>query len=303
MNKKLIKNCRILDVVGKRVLKESICSCFLMTLTILSMVIVPGKWGIAYVNERFYSIHVGASMKAKNDLKMAGELKKPGRGVFYGFEMIGGREEWCRAHIEVYESKGETETEAGFLPHGDLISDYRITALSHKVERNLKSESEKNHVPSGKSDFRWGKDVAEILQPDQQQRESEAVIDRTNRPLVIKDITVKLKRGEKEIVAIHANRRFTPKVFALEESPPRIVIDIKDIHTFRRDRSRIPGIGEVIIRVRTHLHKESNTLRVVLDLSASHKYYEVNQVFYEADNVYALEVVAKEKQISKEKKE
>jgi hypothetical protein len=303
MNKKLIKDCRIPDVGGKRVLKESICSCLLMILTVSSMVIVPGKWGMAYANERLYSIHAGVSMNAENALKMAKELKRPGHSGFYRCEMIRDTEELRKAHIEDHESKGEAETEVSLLTHGDVISDYDITALHHKVEHNLKNESGKNHVPTGKSGITRGKDTAEILQPKQQQKETEAVIDRTKRPLMIKDITVKLEGGEKEIVAIYATRRFSPKVFALEGHSPRLVIDIKDINTFRRDRSRIPGIGEVIIQVRTHLHKDSKTLRVVLDLSPSHKHYEVSQIFYEADSVYAFEVVAKEEQIPKETKE
>ncbi|MFC1820309.1 AMIN domain-containing protein [Thermodesulfobacteriota bacterium] len=141
-----------------------------------------------------------------------------------------------------------------------------------------------------------------IAYANERQKEPNAVIDRTDPPLIIKDITFKLGKDGKEIIAIHANRRFTPTVFALEEFPPRLVIDIKNINTLKRDLCLIQVDGKFIKQIRSHLHKDSKTLRVVLDNSPYYKYYKVDQIFYEGDNIYVFEVTGKGELCPTEKK-
>jgi hypothetical protein len=115
--------------------------------------------------------------------------------------------------------------------------------------------------------------------------------------LEIKDITFNLKKRGNEIVAIHANRSFKPTVFFIEEYPPRIVIDIKNVSIFRRNLNLIQVDGKLIKRIRCHLHKDTKTLRIVLDVSESNEYYnyKVKQFFFELNNVYVIEVIGKEK--------
>jgi hypothetical protein len=57
----------------------------------------------------------------------------------------------------------------------------------------------------------------------------------------------------------------------------------------KRELSRIATDGQFIERVRTFYHKENRTLRVVLDLQPNKK-YRIGQFFYQAENIYAVEV-------------
>jgi len=115
---------------------------------------------------------------------------------------------------------------------------------------------------------------------------------KTEPGLVISEITFKLKTPDKEAVWIQGNRLFTPSTFAIEEDKPRFVIDIKDGGPVKRELSRIVTGGKLIERIRTFYHQENRTLRVVLDLQPS-KSYRINQFFYPAQNIYAVEVEGK----------
>jgi hypothetical protein len=112
---------------------------------------------------------------------------------------------------------------------------------------------------------------------------------KTEPRLVISDITFKLKGPDKEAVWIQGDRAFAPTAFAIEEGKPRFVIDIKDTGPLKRELSRIAADGQLIERVRTFYHRENRTLRVVLDLQPSKK-YRISQFFYQAQNIYAVEV-------------
>ena len=122
-------------------------------------------------------------------------------------------------------------------------------------------------------------------------KEQQKAVKKTESDLVISDITFKLKGPGKETVWIQGNRAFTPSAFAIEEDKPRFVIDIKDAVPVKRELSRIAADGQFIERVRTFYHQENRTLRVVLDLQPSKK-YRISQFFYQAQNIYAVEVEA-----------
>jgi hypothetical protein len=120
-------------------------------------------------------------------------------------------------------------------------------------------------------------------------KEPQKPVRKTEPRLVISDITFKLKSPGKETMWIQGNRFFAPSAFAIEEDKPRFVIDIKDTGPVKRELSRIAADGQFIEKVRTFYHKENRTLRVVLDLQPSKK-YRISQFFYQAQNIYAVEV-------------
>jgi len=93
-------------------------------------------------------------------------------------------------------------------------------------------------------------------------------------------------------VWIQGSGPFTPSGFAIEDDKPRFVIDIKDARPVKRELSRIAADGQFIERIRTFYHHENRTLRVVLDLQPS-KSYRISQFFYQAQNIYAVEVESK----------
>jgi hypothetical protein len=105
----------------------------------------------------------------------------------------------------------------------------------------------------------------------------------------INNITFRLETKEKETVFIHSNRFYHPVVFGLEGERPRIVVDIKNTSYIRKGLSRILVNGNVIKQIRTYLHRDSNKLRVVLDLQPTES-YKVTQTFYEASNSHVLEL-------------
>ena len=134
--------------------------------------------------------------------------------------------------------------------------------------------------------------IKTLKPPDQKrspQEQKEPVPKETEPGLVISEITFKLKSPGKEAVWIQGNRLFTPSAFAIEEDKPRFVIDIKDTAPVKRELSRIAADGQFIERIRTFYHQENRTLRVVLDLQPS-KSYRISQFFYQAQNIYAVEV-------------
>ena len=123
----------------------------------------------------------------------------------------------------------------------------------------------------------------------QPSKESQKAKTKTTSDLEISEITFKLKGPDKEAVWIQGNRFFAPSAFAIEEDKPRFVIDIKGTGPLKRELSRIAADGQLIERVRTFYHQENRTLRVVLDLQPSKK-YRISQFFYQAQNIYAVEV-------------
>ena len=250
-----------------------ICNYHLLILMILSMFFLPGLLYTAYAEKRFYSIQVGAVRKLDDAVNMIDSLKRGGHNVFYRYEKVKGKGEWYRVYIERFGSKEDAEKEAKRLMEQNLISDYIIRMLSDEKKSVLKNEIEKKKA-----------------------------IEKTSSQLVIKDITFRIEEGGKEIVFIHSNRFIKPSVFAIEGERPRSVIDIKEIIAFREDLSKISVNGELIKRIRTHLYPDSKTLRVVLDHYPS-KTYIVNKIFYEAENIYALEVVEEKRTEPEEKRD
>ena len=114
-----------------------------------------------------------------------------------------------------------------------------------------------------------------------------AAEDQAAVPLKIKNIKFKLKDNGNEAIYIYSNRNFTPSVFALNDG--RLVIDIKNLPAYKKGPSKIVVNGRFIRQIRTFFNDKSKTLRVVLDHNPS-KNYIVNQIFFEIEKVYVIEV-------------
>jgi len=242
-------------------MKNFVFNHFLMVLMISSVFFVHSTFSMAYEKKRTYSVQLGAFKKLDNALSMVDRLKGLGQYPFYGYETIEGKGKFYMVYIGKYGSHEEAEKSARILRKSDIASTYLIKAWDSEVE----------------------------------------ILKSTDTPLVIKEITYQLGKDRKEKVFIHSNGKLSPRVFALEGESPKSVIDIKDVDTFKKDQSEILVNGELIKQIRTHLHRDSKTLRIVLDLSPRHKNYRVNQIFYETENIYALEVEVEEEIKIKEK--
>ena len=82
--------------------------------------------------------------------------------------------------------------------------------------------------------------------------------------------------GEKnEKVTIELERFAVPTIFDLSGKQPRIVIDIMNALPWK-GRYKIPVNGKVISQIRAYFHKESEKVRIVLDLNPSIDYVVTN---------------------------
>jgi hypothetical protein len=206
-----------------------------------------------------YAIQVDVFKDLQKAKKKTELLKEKGLDAFWKEEKPGGKARRYIVCIGNYESRDEARKEAKRLKQEGLLPAYSI--------KTLKS--------------------ADQGKPSQEQKES--VPGKTESGLVISEIAFKLKAPGKEAVWIQGNGPFTPSAFAIEEDKPRFVIDIKDARPVKQELSRIVADGQFIERIRTFYHKENRTLRVVLDLQPS-KSYRISQFFYQAQNIYAVEV-------------
>ena len=209
-----------------------------------------------------YAIQVDAFKDSKKATKQVDLLKKKGVDAFWKEEQPAGKAKRYIVYIGRYESRDEAREEAKRLKQEGLLADYTI--------KTLKSSDE--------------------MRPSREPKES--VSEKPQPGLEISEITFKLKAPGKEAVWIQGSGPFTPSGFAIEDDKPRFVIDIKDARPVKRELSRIAADGQFIERIRTFYHHENRTLRVVLDLQPS-KSYRISQFFYQAQNIYAVEVEGK----------
>lgn len=78
--------------------------------------------------------------------------------------------------------------------------------------------------------------------------------------------------GEKnEKVTIELEKFAVPTIFDLSGKQPRIVIDIMNALPWK-GRYKIPVNGKLINQIRAYFHKESEKVRIVLDLNPSIDY-------------------------------
>lgn len=84
--------------------------------------------------------------------------------------------------------------------------------------------------------------------------------------------------GDKnEKVTIELDRFTVPTIFDLNEKNPRLVIDIMNALPWK-GRYKVPVNGKLISQIRTYFHKDSEKIRVVLDLNPSTN-YAVRKIF------------------------
>jgi hypothetical protein len=225
----------------------------MLSVLLLSPCPVSGQSGSSY------AIQVETFKEKQKAVKKAESLKKKSLDAYWKETHPDGKPSRYVVYVGNYESRDEAQKEAKRLKQEGMIADYSVKTMKPAPERK----------PS--------------------QEPKEAVSRETESDLVISDITFKLKNDGKETVWIQGNQFFAPTAFAIEEDKPRFVMDIKDTAPVKRELSRIATDGQFIERVRTFYHKENRTLRVVLDLQPNKK-YRIGQFFYQAENIYAVEV-------------
>jgi len=113
----------------------------------------------------------------------------------------------------------------------------------------------------------------------------------SNTLIIVGDIAFVKEKDGSERVSIPFNRACMPNIFSIPGKNPRIVLDLKDVSQCL-GKSKIHTNGLLIQQVRTHLDKKEGQLRIVLDLNPSMD-YQVAPSYYEAENVFCIEVTRK----------
>ncbi|MFA5183491.1 MAG: hypothetical protein WC405_19435 [Syntrophales bacterium] len=111
--------------------------------------------------------------------------------------------------------------------------------------------------------------------------------DEENISIDVKNITYKLEDNGKEAILIEFNRFYTPAIFTVEGKSARIVLDIVNVSSFRKEWAVINVGGKIIKRIRCSENPHTHMLRIVLDVEPSRD-YQVQPVFSKRGNIYML---------------
>jgi len=99
--------------------------------------------------------------------------------------------------------------------------------------------------------------------------------------IIVKHIGFQLEESI-ESVTVELNNDYVPDFFPIEGDKPRIVFDFKPV-SFWDGPTRIKVGGKYIQRIRIHLHSDTATLRVVLDLNPAEDFY-ATPTFFKSKN-------------------
>lgn len=105
--------------------------------------------------------------------------------------------------------------------------------------------------------------------------------------IVVKSIRFRIDEDRTEKVFIYLSDFYIPQIIGLEGKKPRIAIDIPNVTSWSERNRIVPVKGQLIKRIRTHLHQDSSTLRIVLDLDPK-KNFTANPIYYKAENIYCI---------------
>jgi tetratricopeptide (TPR) repeat protein len=108
-------------------------------------------------------------------------------------------------------------------------------------------------------------------------------------PLTVKRIVFTPAQTGGEWITLFCNQSCTPDLFTLEEENPRVVMDMKEVLLIEGTTRNIDTGGKFIKRIRSYLDKQTNILRVVLDMEPS-KNYIVCPIQDPFNNAYILRI-------------
>jgi hypothetical protein len=119
--------------------------------------------------------------------------------------------------------------------------------------------------------------------------------DEENRKIEVKNITYKLDDDGKEAILIAFDRFYTPAIFTIEGKSARIVLNIVNVSSFRKEWANIDVGGKILKRIRCSENPQTHVLRIVLDVEPLRN-YQVLPVFNKRNNIYMLGIIKKESQ-------
>lgn len=115
------------------------------------------------------------------------------------------------------------------------------------------------------------------------------VKDADTNTVVVKNIAFKREANGREKVLIEFNRFNSPRIFGIDGTNPRVVIDVDNVSSAKRGLARIPAGGKLVRQIRTALDRTTHAMRIVIDVEPNLN-YNVDQTYYKAENIYAVEI-------------
>jgi hypothetical protein len=91
-------------------------------------------------------------------------------------------------------------------------------------------------------------------------------------PLTVKRIVFTPDKTGGEWISIFCNRSCAPELFTLDGENPRVVMDMKGVSLIQTKALNVNAGGRLVKSIRSHLNKQTNILRVVLDMEPSKNY-------------------------------
>ncbi|MBM4270547.1 MAG: AMIN domain-containing protein [Deltaproteobacteria bacterium] len=132
-------------------------------------------------------------------------------------------------------------------------------------------------------------------------REKETVTDSSvmefpdSVPIDVKNISVKTGETGHESLVIEFNRFYTPAFYSIEGSEPKIVLDITNVSSFKKEWEYLSVQGKFIRQLRSSMNPNARMVRIVVDMEPA-KDYSINPVFSGKDNSYSLHISEDKKQ-------
>ncbi len=101
------------------------------------------------------------------------------------------------------------------------------------------------------------------------------------------DITFDNSSNRGEMVLFRLNDFYPPSVSALEKDNPRVLCEFPNMSLGKDVQADISTNGKFVKHIRTTYQKDSDKVKVVLDLSPDRD-YDLQQVFFKNDNLFVL---------------
>jgi tetratricopeptide (TPR) repeat protein len=108
-------------------------------------------------------------------------------------------------------------------------------------------------------------------------------------PLTVEKIAFASDKIGGEWISLFCNQSCTPELSSLDGENPRVVMDMKGVFLIQTKARNVNTGGKLVKKVRSYLDKQTNILRVVLDLERS-KSYIVRPRHDPPENAYVLTI-------------
>jgi len=211
----------------------------------------------APVAQGTYSIHTGAFKNLDHALREVNRLEKAGYHAFHTATPGTGKGQLYAVYVGDFSTREGAEEKAHTLKGYGLIGSYLIHPSPSRGTEGAPANSPSSTRGSG------GRTAAMAKKRPTAQRALSSTV---------QDIVLTAETETEEVVVVRADSALHPKVFSLQGAKPRLVVDIPGASGPARVPPGVTAESRLVQGIRTHFHREKQTLRIVLDLSPSRNF-------------------------------